>query len=121
MDSIALLENLDFHEPDPYAQPILVDEESRILRFMLKPGQSIKEHRVPHSPFYVVVLKGKGAFAGGDDKEQIYGPNDLLIFDAGENHSVRALDEELIFVGFLQGVPFTRPGRVGGEIGRQQE
>jgi quercetin dioxygenase-like cupin family protein len=50
------------------------------------------------------VLKGEGRFAGGDGKEQRLGPNSLLIFAQGENHQMRALDEELVFIGFLQGV-----------------
>jgi quercetin dioxygenase-like cupin family protein len=70
----------------------------------LKPGQSIREHNAPNSPFFVVVLQGKGIFAGGDGIEQTLGPNTLLIFDPGENHFIRGLDE-LVFVGFLHEVP----------------
>lgn len=116
-----LLEHLEFHDADPYAQPLFVDVNGRILRFMLKPGQRITGHNVPHSPFYIVVLQGQGIFAGGDGKEQQFGPNTLLIFDPAEGHSVRALDEDLIFVGFLHGIPTTRPGKVGGELGREEE
>ncbi len=32
-------------------------------------------------------------------------PIDLLIFNAGENHSIRALNEDLIFVAFLREAP----------------
>jgi quercetin dioxygenase-like cupin family protein len=71
---------------------------------------------VPHSPFYVVVLKGHGMFAANGEPEQAFGPNSLLIFDPGEAHSVRALDEELVFIGFLQGVADMRPDRTGGEM-----
>src|SRR5688572_25018789 len=102
MKSHQLLENLEFHDQVPFAQPILVDQNSRILRWMLKPGQQIAEHKVPDSPFYVIVLKGRGIFAGNDAQEQEYGPHSLLIFEHGELHSVRALDEDLIFVSFLQ-------------------
>jgi quercetin dioxygenase-like cupin family protein len=114
-----LLENLEFHDNNPYAQPLLVSDTGRVLRFTLKPGQSIREHSATASPFYVVVLQGEGMFAGGDKKEQRYGPNSLVIFDPGETHSVRALDGELVFVGFLQGVPGTPPGKVTGEITQQ--
>ncbi len=118
MRTTHLLENLEFHESAPNAQPLYVDEHGRALRFTLKPGQSIREHDAPHSPFYIVVLKGQGVFAGDDGKEQQFGPNALLIFEPGECHSVRALDEELVFVGFLHGVSGARPGRAGGELGR---
>jgi len=118
MRATNLLESLEFHDPNPYAQPLFVDERGRVLRFTLKPGQRIREHEAEHSPFYVVVLRGRGAFAGGDGIEEEFGPGALLIFDIGERHTVRALDQELVFVGVLHGVEGTRPGRVGGEMGQ---
>ena len=120
MRTAQLLENLEFHDKNPYAQPLFVDKGGRILRFTLRPGQDITEHDAPNSPFYVIVLKGYGMFTGGDGKEARFGPNSLLIFDHGESHAIRALDEELVFVGFLQGVPNTRPEKVGGEIAQKQ-
>lgn len=118
MKAHKLLDQLEYHEPVPYAQPLLVDRNTRILRWMLKPGQSVREHNAPGSPFYVVVLQGRGVFAGADGGEHEAGPGELLVFEPGENHSVQALGEELVFVGFLQGVEEMRPDRTGGEIGR---
>lgn len=120
MKSEQLLENLEFHESVPFAQPLLVNKDGRILRWMLKPGQSIMEHKVPHSPFYLVVLKGHGMFAANGEPEQAFGPDTLLTFDPNEAHTVRALDEELVFVGFLQGVAGTRPARTRGETDEAQ-
>jgi quercetin dioxygenase-like cupin family protein len=100
-----LMENWEFHDKNPYAQPLLVSQDSRILRFALRPGQIVREHQAPHSPVYVVVLKGQGMFAGADGQEQQFGPNALIIFEAGENHSIRALEEDLVFVTFLHGAP----------------
>jgi quercetin dioxygenase-like cupin family protein len=105
MEVIGLLDQLEFHALNPYAQPLHVADNGRILRFMLQPGQSIRDHNAPHSPFYAVVLSGEGVFAGGDGREQRVGPGSLLIFAAGESHQVQALDTELVFVGFLQGIP----------------
>lgn len=116
MRSTNLLENLTFHDDHPFAQPLYVDEDGRVIRFMLKPGQSIIEHNAPSSPFYVVILKGRGVFAGADGVEHTFGPNTVLLFDKGETHAVRALDEELVFIGFLHGVEGTRPGKVGGAL-----
>lgn len=120
MRTTNLLANLEFHDSMPYAQPLFVAEHGRILRFMLKPGQRIREHEAGHSPFYVVVLQGRGAFAGGDGEEHEFGPGALLVFEPRERHTVRALDEELVFAGFLNGVEGTRPGRVGGELSDRQ-
>ena len=116
MKSKQLLDDLAFHQSIPFAQPLFVRHDGRVLRWMLQPGQQITEHSVPHSPFYVVVLKGHGMFAASGEQEQAFGPNSLLIFDPGEAHTVRALGEELVFIGFLQGVADMRPDRTGGEM-----
>jgi quercetin dioxygenase-like cupin family protein len=120
MRSTQLLEGIQFDNVRPSAKPLYVDEYGRILLFTLQSGQAISEHSAPHSPFYAVVVKGTGAFAGEDGQEQSFGPNSLLVFAPGEVHSVRALDEELIFVGFLHGAPGVRTGKTGGELGRQE-
>ena len=119
MKSMNLLDELQFRDRDPYAEPLFVDQAGRILRFTLRPGQTIKEHNAPKSPFYVVILKGHGLFAGGDGEARRFGPHALLVFDPGENHMIRAEDEELVFVGFLHGVADTRPGKVGGKLAQQ--
>jgi quercetin dioxygenase-like cupin family protein len=116
MRTLQLMQDLEFHDLEAHAQPLFVDKNGRVLRFTLKPGQSIKEHKAPNSPFYVVVLKGQGMFSGGDGQEKSFGPNSLLIFDPGENHMIRAVQEELIFVGFLHGVAGAREKKVGGQM-----
>lgn len=84
MESYRLLSDLEFHDGDPFAQPILVDKNVRILRWMLKPGQVVREHAVPGSPFHVVILKGRGLFGGPDGDEVEHGVGALLVF-APEN------------------------------------
>lgn len=96
--------NWKFSDKGAHAEPLYADQNGRVILFTLKPNQSIREHNAPSSPFYVVVLSGRGVFAGQDGKEQTVGPNSLLMFDPGENHYIRAL-EELVFVGFLHGAP----------------
>jgi len=104
MKPVKLLENLEFGNTDPRAEPLHVDKQGRAILFTLKPDQSIREHNAPSSPFFVVVLKGKGVFVGGDGVEHTCERNTLLVFDAGEQHTIRAIDE-LVFVGFLHGAP----------------
>ena len=103
MKTFQLLENLEFHDKNPYAEPLHVDKVGRALRFTLKPDQQVAQHSAPDSPVYIVVLKGHGQFAGGDGREQQFGPNSLLIFDPGEAHAIRALNEELVFLVVLHG------------------
>ncbi len=103
MKTAQLLEELEFHDKDPYAQPLHVEQDGRVLRFTLLPGQSVRAYNAPRSPVYIVVLKGRGMFSGGDGIESLFGPNSLLIFSFGENHAIRTLDEELVFVAILHG------------------
>jgi quercetin dioxygenase-like cupin family protein len=104
MKSINLFENWQFDNKGPHANPLHVDRNGRAILFTLKPGQTIREHNAPSSPFYVIVLGGRGVFAGGDGVEQTVGSNTLLVFEPGEQHTVRAL-ENLVFIGFLHGAP----------------
>jgi quercetin dioxygenase-like cupin family protein len=108
MQVTQLLASVAFREQDPLATPLFIDHvglTGRIIRFALRAGQSIKEHQAPHSPVYIVVLKGHGYFAGANGREQLCGPETLLVFDTGETHAIRADKEDLVFVTFLHGVP----------------
>lgn len=104
MKSINLFENWEFDPKGPHADPLHVDKNGRAILFTLEPEQTIREHNVPSSPFYVVVLAGRGLFAGGDNVEREVGANTLLVFEPGEQHTVRAM-ENLVFIGFLHGAP----------------
>lgn len=114
MLSFSLHKDLVFHEKDAYAEPLFVDKSGRILRFMLKPGQSVEEHSAPHSPVYIVVLEGTGLFSGGDEQAHPYGPGALLVFEPGESHAIQAQAEALVFVAFLHGAPVAQ-GTIGQE------
>ena len=117
----SLSDNLEFHSERPNSQPLLVSDWGRVLRFTLNPGQTIRAHEAPHSPFFAVVLEGEGMFASEHGQEQRFGPHALVVFAPGERHTVRALDSRLVFVGFLQAAPGVEPGTLSGEIVRQQQ
>ena len=107
MKSINLTENWEFDPKGPHADPLHVDRNGRAILFTLQPEQTIRAHNVPSSPFYVVVLAGRGVFTGGDGFEREVGANTLFVFEPGEQHTVRAL-ENLVFIGFLHGAPGTQ-------------
>lgn len=108
MKVMQLYENWVFHDENPYAEPLLVDQEKRILRFALRPGQVVREHTAPSSPVQLIILHGEGIFIGENGVEHRYGKGVLLSFDSGEKHSIRALDEELIFIALLHGARNTK-------------
>lgn len=118
MKSAPLLQHLTFDAAKPHAAALYVDKDGRAIIWTLEPQQSIHAHEVPESPFYVVVLQGQGWFSGKEGKEELFGPNTLLVFAPGERHYIRAGDERLVFVGFLHGAPGNVSDKVGGEIGR---
>lgn len=120
MKSAQLLDGLAFDNAKPHATALYVDKDGRAILWSLEPHQTIRDHHVPESPFYVVVLQGQGWFSGTDGKEEQVGPNTLLVFAPGERHHVRAEDERLVFVGFLHGAPGAVPNKVGGEMGRDK-
>lgn len=106
-----LMQNWEFNDKDkdPRAQGLYVSHDSRVLRFALRAGQSIPDFDSPHSPQYIVVLSGQGTFFGADGREQTLGPNSLVVFDAGEKHSIQAMSEDLVFISFEHGVPGKPP------------
>jgi len=120
MKSISVLQGLVFDRDRPRADALYVDKNGRAILWTLEPQQSIRDHQVPESPFYVVVLQGHGWFSGAEGQEEYVGPNTLLVFAPGEQHHIRAGNERLVFVGFLRGAPGNVSDKVGGEIGRAQ-
>jgi quercetin dioxygenase-like cupin family protein len=103
MKTFDLLEDLDIGEQGQ-ARAVFADHEGRALRFALSEGEEIKQFHA-HSPTYIVVLKGQGLFRGADGEEKKAGPNTMVIFDNGEDHAVRAIGGDLVFVSVLHGAP----------------
>ena len=105
MRTIELLAGVEFKEKQPHAQSLHSNKEARALRFAFLPGQRIRAHDAPSSPVHLIVLQGKGVFSGRDGVERECGPGMMVVFDAGEIHTVRALDEDLVYVAIYNGVP----------------
>lgn len=110
MQILNLLDAPEFHDKDPYAQPLHVTSTGRALRYTFRPGQSVREHSVPNSPVYIVVLKGTGVFTGGEGVEQTFGPNAFLTFEPGEEHAIRATNEDLVLLVILREAPMYGSG-----------
>lgn len=103
--SFDLLKDVEFKEEHPHAETILADRDTRLIRFSLLPGQSIKEHSAPSSPVYIIILEGRGTFTGGEDNASELGAGSCVKYEQGEKHSVRAGDEKLVFAALLKGSP----------------
>lgn len=90
MKTLPLLKSLDLRDDRPLAKPLFVGESGRVLRFTLKPNQRVAKHCAPHSPVHIVVLRGKGMFAGENGREVLLEPNALVVFNVGEIRRARA-------------------------------
>lgn len=105
MRTFELFEGIEFNERNAQAQSLHSNEEGRALRFALLPGQEIKAHEAPHSPVHLIIIQGRGLFTGADGVERECGEGMMVVFDAGETHSVRALDDKLVFIAILKENP----------------
>jgi quercetin dioxygenase-like cupin family protein len=94
-----------FNKDHAIAEPLFVNENNRLLRFALLPGQEIKEHNSPSSPVFIKIIRGRGVFWGEDKKEQELDKDSVIVFKKGEMHGIKALDEELVFIAVLHGAP----------------
>jgi quercetin dioxygenase-like cupin family protein len=105
MNSFDLMKDIEFKTGHPVAESVLADKDTRLVRFSLLPGQSIKEHRAPSSPVYIIILEGKGLFSDGHDGMKEFGKNACIKYERGEKHSIETADENLVFVALLKGSP----------------
>ena len=105
MEHVDLMQDIKFNDSHPIAQSIHADKNGRLLQFALEPGQELKEHSNSTSPVYLLILKGEGVFRGDNGSQAVAGPGSIVIYDVDEKHSVKAGDEELVFVAILHGSP----------------
>lgn len=98
MRTIELLKDITFSERNAHAESLHSNEEGRALRFAFLPRQEIATHESPSSPIHLIIIKGRGMFTGADGIERECSEGMMVVFDSGEKHSVRALDEKLVYV-----------------------
>lgn len=102
MRTIALLQNVTFNERNAHAESLHSNEEGRALRFAFLPEQEIATHEAPSSPIHLIIFQGRGLFTGADGVERECSQGMMVVFDSGEKHSIRALDEKLVYVAIYK-------------------
>lgn len=102
MRTIELLEDITFNKRNAHAESLHSNEEGRALRFAFLPRQEIATHEAPHSPIHLVIVQGRGIFTGADGIERKCSEGMMVVFDSGEEHAVRALDEKLVYVAIYK-------------------
>jgi quercetin dioxygenase-like cupin family protein len=102
MKLVRMLEDLTFDEVGLYAQNINTDQVGKIIRYMLKEGQTLEERRPPYVPVYYVVLQGTAHVSKESTGEQTdCGPGTLISFAEKEGYCIQAVKGDLVLVGFL--------------------
>ncbi|HEX6384893.1 MAG TPA: hypothetical protein VF177_09500 [Anaerolineae bacterium] len=107
MRTFDLFEGLEFNERNAHAESLHSNEEGRALRFAFLPGQRIRPREVSDSPVHLIILQGRGMFAGADGVERECSEGMMVAFDADESHTVRALDEKLVYIAIYKENPAT--------------
>ena len=107
MRTFDLYEGTEFNARNAHAESLHSNEEGRALRFAFLPGQRLETHEALHSPVHLIILQGRGMFAGADGVERECSKGMMVAFDSGEPHTVRALDEKLVYVAIYKENPAT--------------
>lgn len=63
----------------------------RLVVFRIEPGQQVAPH-TSEATVLLTVLSGRGVVSGGDAEREV-GPGDVIAYDPGELHGMRALAE----------------------------
>jgi quercetin dioxygenase-like cupin family protein len=102
LELFKLMKNIEFSDGEHgHAQVLYADASSRALRFSLKKGQKI-DNFLSHSPVHVMVLKGSGIFEGKNGYQTVT-HSTLIHFAEDEEFSVKAENEDLVFIAVMHG------------------
>ncbi len=90
------------------ATAIIFDSpDARLVVFRIMPGQSVAPHHNP-ATVIITVLRGEG-FLAGRDGERLCHEGQLVTYEPGETHGMRAGDAELHLLAMITPRPGARP------------
>ena len=92
LDSTAAARDAVAASPTRPAMAMLLDmPDTRLLVFRIAPGQSVAPHQSV-STVILTVLDGEGIVLGKEG-ERPCRPGDVVVFEPGETHGMRAVDQ----------------------------
>lgn len=95
-------------QPSRPATSMLLDRaDTRLVVFRIAPGQAVPPHR-SDATVLLSVLTGSGVISGGDG-ERPCTEGDVIAFEPGELHGMRALDETFQLLAVIAPRPGSRP------------
>ncbi len=87
---------LTVHEQRPATAIIHDTPDARLVVFRLTPGQAVHPHTSP-STVLLTVLDGTGTLSGADS-ERVCSAGEMVTYDPGELHGMRATAGELLLL-----------------------
>jgi quercetin dioxygenase-like cupin family protein len=94
----------------PATAIVLDAPDARLVVFRLAPGQAVPPHDSP-STVLLTVLEGRGLLSGADGEAEC-GPGDMVAYEPGETHGMRATHGELLLLATITPRPGTRPAPI---------
>lgn len=86
--------------PDRPATAMVHDShDARLVVFRIEPGQQVVPH-TSHSTVFLSVVEGTGVLSGADAEREVRA-GDLVAYEPGEVHSMRAADEQLVLLAII--------------------
>ena len=82
--------------------------DARVVLFRIEPGQEVPVH-TNASTVLLTVISGTGIVIGGD-AERAVKAGDVIAYDTGEPHGMRAAAERLVIAAVIAPRPGTRSG-----------
>ena len=79
----------------------------RMVIFRIEPGQQVAPHTSP-STVVLSVVSGSGVVLAGDGERAVRA-GEIVVYEPGELHGMRALDEQLVIAAIIA----PRPGAAG--------
>lgn len=80
--------------------------DARVVVFRIEPGQEVAPH-TSTSTVLLSIVAGRGTVSGASGESAV-SAGDLVAYDLGELHGMRAGDEQLVIVAIITPRPGTR-------------
>jgi len=77
--------------------------DARLLVFRIEPGQAVPIH-TNLSAVTLIVVAGRGIVSGAQD-DRVVGVGDIVTYDRGEPHGMRAADEVFVLAALISPSP----------------
>ena len=80
--------------------------DARVVVFRIEPGQEVAPH-TSSSTVLLSVVEGRGTVSGASGESSV-SPGDVVAYDAGELHGMKAGSEQLVIAAIITPRPGTR-------------